>query len=161
MAKADQKADQAQDPGGQAAGAASAATPAPPAEQQAGQGPQSAPSESRRPAEETVTPSREGYVSSRPILLPGDGGEQVMELAIALERHGYSNAVARGEAPAILTDALMDQVRQFQAEHKLDPTKPERGGETSPHRTRLEGVVDPRTWAKLLGRAPRYDRAEV
>jgi hypothetical protein len=157
--------------GGQAAGAAtvdpaaipgggstSSSTAAPPAEAQGRVDvPVSMPVAPSAPAP-ADTEGSGGYVSALPILTPGDAGPLVMELACKLFEHGFDNAVARGEAAPVLTDVLMDRVREFQAEHGHDPRKPEGGGEVSPFRTRAEGVVDARTWALVFGRPITVDR---
>lgn len=100
-----------------------------------------------------TAPASTATNNAMPILTPGDAGANVMRLALALEDAGYPNTVAQGTAPAVLTDQLMDLVREFQAEHGHDPRKPQHGGEVSPFRAMASGVVDAETWALLLGAA--------
>jgi hypothetical protein len=150
-----QAIDPAAVPGG---GSTSSSTAAPPAEAQGRVDvPVSMPVAPSAP-QPADTEGGGGFVSALPILTPGDAGPLVMELACKLYEHGYDNAVARGEAAPILTDVLMDRVREFQADQGHDPRKPEGGGEVSPFRTRAEGVVDARTWALLFGRPITVDR---
>jgi hypothetical protein len=150
--------DPAAIPGG---GDTSASTAAPPAEAQARTDvPVSMPVQAPQPVVEE-TKAEGGFVSALPNLTPGDAGPLVMELACKLYEHGFDNAVARGEAAPILTDVLMDRVREFQAERGHDPRKPLGGGEVSPFRTRAEGVVDAHTWALLFGGPVTLDRAQT
>jgi peptidoglycan hydrolase-like protein with peptidoglycan-binding domain len=154
------KPDAAADTAGAAADTSAAAGTPPREDEARTDTPRSMPTEEKRPAMETVK-SRGGFVSARPVLTTGDAGAQVMDLACLLEARGYPNAVAQGREPAILSDALMGVVRDFQSSEGIDPAKPETGGETSPHRTHNAGAVTARTWQALLGAAPSLDRGGV
>lgn len=115
-----------------------------------------------RPA---ATETREGFVSSKPLLMIGAAGPDVAELAHLLAEHGYSNAIVegKGDFPPVLDDALMAQVIDFQQANGIDPWGQEPGDGVNPVNPPLvrrdhSGVVEARTWEALLGYAPVLKR---
>jgi hypothetical protein len=89
-----------------------------------------------------------GYVSAKPLLVTGTAGRLVAELAHLLHLSGYVNKVAAGLVPAVLDDELMRIVREFQADHGIDPAAPQ--GDAPPLvRKDHAGLVEAATWALL------------
>jgi hypothetical protein len=106
----------------------------------------------------------EGFVNAYPLLMVGDGGAVVAELAHLLALAGYDNAIARGESEPVLDDDLMRLVIEFQQANGIDPwkaTSKERGANPPILSSNQSGVVDAYTWAALLGGAPELTRADL
>jgi hypothetical protein len=104
------------------------------------------------PEQAETRPGGDGYVSRLPELTIGAAGADVMLLARLLRSHGFDNPVARGEAAAVLDNALMDRVRAFQADRDVEPHTAEQGADQARFNARLYvGHVDARTWEALMG----------
>jgi hypothetical protein len=104
------------------------------------------------PERPDTRPAGDGYVSRLPELTIGAAGADVMLLARLLRAAGHDNPVARGEAPAILDNALMDRVREFQRDQDVEPHTPEEGADRARWNGRTYvGHVDARTWEALMG----------
>jgi hypothetical protein len=91
-----------------------------------------------------------GFVNAMPLLTTGASGPIVAYLAKLLDEHGFANHVHAGTAPAMLDDALMTLVRAFQDAQGIDPSKPQDGAAPLIPKSH-EGLVDARTWEKLIG----------
>lgn len=80
-----------------------------------------------------------GY-QGEPVLVGGDGGDNVVELCRRLDVAGYSTPLVRGEAQAILDDGVLEAVQAFRADHDVEDELT-RGGRPA--------IVGPATWAAL------------
>lgn len=77
--------------------------------------------------------------AGEPVLVPGDAGEHVAELCSRLAAAGFETSVSKGEAPAMLDDAVYEAVEAFRRD---------RGVTDELVREGLK-IVGPQTWAAL------------
>lgn len=79
------------------------------------------------------------YYEGEPVLVPGDAGEHVAELCKRLAAAGHETAVHKGEAPAILNDAVYEAVEAFRGSAGVEDELAKGGLH----------IVGPQTWAAL------------
>jgi len=79
------------------------------------------------------------YYGGEPVLVPGDAGEHVAELCARLAAAGHETSVAKGEAAAMLDDAVYRAVEAFRADAGVEDELATGGLK----------IVGPATWAAL------------